>query len=283
MRVRLVDELADDLGHVGDRRQLVGIERLREHGAACAGSSRRCSESVWPIAWTIPPSTWLRAPSGLMILPTSWIAATRSTRTSPVSTSTATSATWTPNVSTRIPVGFGPRAPVPRICASSSRPSRSSSGHEPPSEQTIAAALQRERARLPVPALRRELEDLPAQRPPAAERTAGPIDGIVDEPAESVAYGPRAESPSSTATRSSGRPSSSAAICAIAVREPVPMSCIAVTTVARPSEPTRTHAYEGGPPPPYQTWLARPTPRLQGSVERARTSCRRSQCFSARR
>src|SRR5438034_21752 len=35
------------------------------------------------------------------------------------------------------------------------------------------------------------------------------------------------------------------------------MSCIAVTTVARPSEPTRTQAYEGGPPPPYQTWLAR--------------------------
>ncbi len=37
-------------------------------------------------------------------------------------------------------------------------------------------------------------------------------------------------------------PSSSAAICAIAVRVPVPMSCIAVITVARPSEPSRTHA-----------------------------------------
>ena len=57
-------------------------------------------------------------------------------------------------------------------------------------------------------------------------------------------------------------PSSSAAICAIAVRVPVPMSCIAVTTVARPSEPTRTHAYEGGPPPPYQICDAIPTPRL---------------------
>ena len=43
-------------------------------------------------------------------------------------------------------------------------------------------------------------------------------------------------------TRSRERPSSSAAICAIAVRVPVPMSCIAVTTFARPSEPSRTHA-----------------------------------------
>ena len=65
----------------------------------------------------------------------------------------------------------------------------------------------------------------------AAARTAGPIDGVVDEPAEIAAYGPRAESPSVTVTCSSGMPSSSAAICAIAVFVPVPMSCIAVTTV----------------------------------------------------
>ena len=76
----------------------------------------------------------------------------------------------------------------------------------------------------------------------AAARTAGPIDGSVDEPAEIDAYGPRAESPSTTSTWSSGSRSSSAAICAIAVRVPVPMSCIAVITVARPSEPMRTHA-----------------------------------------
>ena len=76
----------------------------------------------------------------------------------------------------------------------------------------------------------------------AAARTAGPIDGVVDDPAEIEAYGPRAESPSSTRTCSSGTPSSSAAICAITVRVPVPMSCIAVTTVARPSEPTRIQA-----------------------------------------
>ena len=53
------------------------------------------------------------------------------------------------------------------------------------------------------------------------------LDDILD------AYGPRAESPSATLTRSTGTPSSSAAICAIAVALPVPMSCIAVTTFAR--------------------------------------------------
>ena len=64
------------------------------------GSESRSSESVWPMPWITPPSTWLRAPSGLMTRPMSWIAAMRSTVTSPVSTSTATSATWMPNVST---------------------------------------------------------------------------------------------------------------------------------------------------------------------------------------
>ena len=76
----------------------------------------------------------------------------------------------------------------------------------------------------------------------AAERTAGPIEGVVEDPAEIDAYGPRAESPSTRSTRSSGSPSSSAAIWIIVVAVPVPMSCIAVTTVARPSEPRRTQA-----------------------------------------
>ena len=70
----------------------------------------------------IPPSIWLRAPSGLITRPTSWIAITFSTRTSPVPTSTATSASWIPKVRTRIPVGLGPRAPLPRIWLSASRP-----------------------------------------------------------------------------------------------------------------------------------------------------------------
>ena len=122
-----------------------------------------------------------------------------------------------------MPVGFGPRAPLPRICAFSSRPTISSSGASGvPRCAAISSICRRASA--------------------AAARTAGPIDGVVDEPAEIDANGPRAESPSETVTWSSGMPSSSAAICAIAVRVPVPMSCIAVTTVARPSEPTRTQA-----------------------------------------
>ena len=202
-----------------------------------------------------------------MIRPTSWIAAIRSTRTSPVSTSTATSATWTPKVSTRIPAGFGPRAPLPRIWPSSSRPVTSSSGHEPPSAETMLPPSQREHALLDVVALRGDLEDLPRRvrggrahgRAHARERRrAG---------RRSTAYGPRAESPSCDADalererrapRRRSAPSPSAC--------PVPMSCIAVTTVARPSEPTRTHAYEGGPPPPYQIWLASPTPRFHVPV-----------------
>src|SRR3954471_16875003 len=116
----------------------------------------------------------------------------------------------------------------------------------------------------------------------AADRTAGPIDGVVEDPAEIEAYGPRAESPSTKSTRSSGSPSSSAAIWLIAVAVPVPMSCIAVITVARPSEPRRTHAYDGGPPPPYQIWLASPTPRFHGPSLLERTSSRRRQCASAR-
>ena len=43
------------------------------------------------------------------------------------------------------------------------------------------------------------------------------------------------------------------------------MSCIAVITAA-PSELTRTHAYDGGPPPPYQIWLASPTPRFHRAL-----------------
>ena len=106
--------------------------------------------------------------------------------------------------------------------------------------------------------------------------------GVVDEPAEMAAYGPRSESPIEISTRSSGRPSSSAAIWASAVLVPVPMSWWPVTTWARPSPESRTHAYEGGPPPPYHVWLASPTPRVHLPSDRACTSSRRAQCLSAR-
>ena len=211
--------------------------------------------------WMIPPSTCDEAPSGLITRPTSWIAAIRSTRTSPVSTSTATSATCTPNVSTCIPVGFGPRAPLPRICPSSRTPTTSSSGQEPPSEQTTWPSF-RESVRSSLSWRCAAISITCRAVSAAAARTAGPIDGIVDEPAEIDAYGPRDVSPAEISTRSIGSPSSSAAICCIAVFEPVPMSCIAVTTCARPSAPSLIHAYEGGPPPPYQICDAMPTPRF---------------------
>ena len=193
----------------------------------------------------IPPSTWLSRAERVDDPADVVDRGDPLDATSPVSTSTATSATWTPNVSTRIPVGFGPRAPLPRICAV---------------VEQAEDVLERPRAAVgadDLAVLERGTRSSVSKRcaassricraaSAAAERTAGPIDGIVDEPAEIDAYGPRAESPSSTRTRSSGRPSSSAAICAIAVRVPVPMSCIAVTTVARPSDadaaPRRTRA-----------------------------------------
>ena len=189
-----------------------------------SGSSSRSSESVCPMPWMIPPSTWLEAPSGLTIRPTSWIAATRSTTTSPVSTSTATSTTWTPNVRTLIPVGFGPRAPLPRICDSSSTSTTSCSG--------VSARHA---------ALLGDVLDLLARvggrgahgRPHRRQRRGAGRDRRV-RPARRVA-----EHDVDVVER---KPSSSAAICAIAVRVPVPMSCIAVITVARPSEPSRTQA-----------------------------------------
>src|SRR4029450_6222211 len=59
-----------------------------------------------------------------------------------------------------------------------------------------------------------------AARRDAAHQPAGPIDGVVDEPAEIDAYGPRAVSPMTKSTRSSGNPSSSAGIRANAVAVP---------------------------------------------------------------
>ena len=183
LRVRHVDQLADDLGHVGDRRHPVGVEARRED-LARARVVRRCSESVWPMPWMIPPSIWLEAPSGLITRPTSWIAAMRSTLTSPVSMSTATSATWTPKVSTCMPAGFGPRPPLPRICAFSEQPDDLRRGWRCRRETIV----RRERgSRRPCAA--RESR-ICRRASAAAARTAGPIDGIVDEPAEIEANGP---------------------------------------------------------------------------------------------
>ena len=131
----------------------------------------------------IPPSIWLRAPSGLITRPTSWIATTFSTTTSPVPMSTATSASWIPNVSTRMPVGLGPRAPLPRIWPSPSRPVISASGHEPPSEETIWPPFsESSRSSRSNRCAASSITCRAASA--AADRTAGPIDGSVEEPPE---------------------------------------------------------------------------------------------------
>ena len=68
----------------------------------------------------------------------------------------------------------------------------------------------------------------------AAACTAGPTLATVCDPPESGACG-RCESPSATATRDGASPSSSAAICAITVYVPVPISCVPEPTQAVPS------------------------------------------------
>ena len=57
---------------------------------------------------------------------------------------------------------------------------------------------------------------------------------------------------------------------------PVPMSCVPVTTVARPSAPRRTSACAGGPPPPHQIWQAAPRPRRRPSGPGSAASASRS-------
>ena len=188
------------------------------------GSSSRCSESVCPRPWMIPPSTWLDAPSGLMTRPTSWIAAIRSTRTSPVSTSTATSATWTPKVRIAHPGrvrAAGALAEDLTVLEQAGdlleRPRAAVGGDD-------VAVLEAQHPLLEVVALRRDLDHLARRvRSGRAHRRAhargrggaGRVGGV---------RAARRSRRSEISTRSNGSPSSSAAIWASAVDVPVPMS-----------------------------------------------------------
>ena len=53
--------------------------------------------SAWLVAWMAPPSSWLRAPSGLTTSPTSATTTSRVTRTSLVTSTSATTAQWAPS------------------------------------------------------------------------------------------------------------------------------------------------------------------------------------------
>ena len=116
----------------------------------------------------------------------------------------------------------------------------------------------------------------------AAARTAGPTDGVVDEPAESVAYGPRAR----VAEHDLDAVERDAELLGGDLRHRGARAGADVLhrgddRDAAVRRRRAIHAYDGGPPPPNQICDAMPTPCFHVSVERARTSSRRSQCFCA--
>ena len=191
------------------------------------GSCRRSSESVWPMPWMIPPSIWLDAPSGLITRPTSWIAAMRSTQHL---------------------AGLDVDRDLGDLHAEREHlhPGRVRAARALAEDLRVLEQRRRPRRRGIVRSIAALLGDVAAicalvRRPPPRAPPA-PSTASSTSPPRASRTGPRAESPIETVTCSSGMPSSSAAICAIAVFVPVPTSCIAVTTAARPSEPTRIQA-----------------------------------------
>ena len=212
----------------------------------------------------------------------SWIAATRSTVTSPVSTSTETSATWTPKVCAFIPAGFGPRAPGAEDLAVTQQADEI--GERMPLAVRKDDRPPRARARRLGPvALRGELEDL-ARASAAAARTAGPIEGRVEEPAEMPANGPRGGVAVRDRHRSSGRPSSSAAIWDER-RLRAGADVLAGGHDGRMPVRSRpgSRRSSAGPPAPYQICEAIPTPRLTVAVGARTDLVAPLQCGSARR
>ena len=159
MFVGLVDEVADDLRHVGDRRQLVRVEGLGQHRAGLRIVQPHLGERV--TERLDDPALDLAAGAERVDHAADVVDRDDlSTTTSPVPTSTATSASWIPNVRTRMPAGFGPRAPLPRIWPASSRPVISDERPRAAVRADDLAALQRQQPLLALEALRRELDHL---------------------------------------------------------------------------------------------------------------------------
>jgi hypothetical protein len=177
----------------------------------------------------IPPSIWLDAPR--VVTRRRRARPRASTQISPV-VSTATSATCT-GVSTCIPVGFGPRA-LPEDLRALEEPDDLLERRELAVGETTCrprwSASSRE-------ALRGVSMTCRSRR---RGGTAGPSTASSVEPAGSR-VGAARQSP---ATRSRARAGSKLLGGDLRHRRlrAVPMSCIAVTTVARPSEPRRIHA-----------------------------------------
>ena len=122
----------------------------------------------------------------------------------------------------------------------------SSSGHEPPSEQTIRpSSIARSRSSTVVP-LRGDLEQLPLRVRRGRRGPPGPSTASSTSRPRSPRTAPRAESPSDTSTRSSG----SAELLRRDLRHRRPRAGADVLhrrhDGARPSAPSRTHAYGAG-------------------------------------
>ena len=144
----------------------------------------------------IPPSIWLRAPSGLITRPTSWIATT-------FSTTHLAGADVDRDLGELDPErehahagrvrAAGALAEDLAVAEQAGDLARAAS--EPPSDETIWPPFsESSRSSRSKRCAASSITCRAASA--AAERTAGPIDGSVDEPPETTANGPRAESPS---------------------------------------------------------------------------------------
>ena len=145
MLVGDVDEVGDDLRHVGDRRQLVGVERLREDGARSRVEQPLLRERV-PEPLDDPALDLARRAERVDHAADVVDRGDRARRD--LAGLDVDGDLGDLDAEREHPHAgrFGPRAPLPRICASSSRPATSSSGHEPPSDETICPPLSDEDA-----------------------------------------------------------------------------------------------------------------------------------------
>ena len=176
-----VDEVDDDLGHVGDRRHLVVVE-MAVHG----DPGRRVDEQLLGerVADALDDAALdlARRRERVDDPPDVVDGDDALDRDDARPGSTATWAIWQPNVLTRKPSGFGPRAPEPSIVALPSFPVTSTmSASSAPSRERMrpsetvrsSAAISKTSAASPS-SWRRTL--------PAALRTAGSTAGVVIEP-----------------------------------------------------------------------------------------------------
>ncbi len=161
----------------------------------------------------MPPMSWLRAVSGLMIRPAAKMPSIRRTRTSPLVTSTATSANCAPKECRSLFASAPMAAPV------SERAVIPCGGMSPPRASCSRSSL-------------------------TAAVTAQPQERVPIEPPAIIA-GPKSLSAIFIRIRAGSTSSASAAISVSAVRAPVPTSAAVIRTVNVPSASAVTAAVDG--------------------------------------